>query len=43
MNELVNMVKQAIEEAITHFWELLSPKVSDTLAGSMVDRMEAII
>ena len=37
------MVKKAIEEAITECWELLDPKVFDTLAGSMVDRIEAII
>jgi transposase len=39
----VNMVKKAIVEAITHCWELLNPKVFDTLAGSMVDRIETII
>jgi len=39
----VNVVKGEIEEAITHCWELLDPKVFDTLAGSMVDRIEAII
>jgi len=39
----VNVVKKAIEEAITNCWELLDPKVFDTLAGSMVDRIEAII
>jgi len=36
-------VKKVIEEAITHCWELLDPKVFDYLAGSMVDRIEAII
>jgi len=39
----VNEVKKVIEEAITGCWELLDPKVFDTLAGSMVDRVEAII
>jgi len=36
-------VKKVIEEAITHCWELLDPKIFDSLAGSMVDRIEAII
>jgi len=36
-------VKNVIEEAITHYWELLDPKIFDSLAGSMVDRIEAII
>jgi len=39
----VNVVKKEIEEAITNCWELLDPKVFTTLAGSMVDRIEAII
>ncbi|RPB02212.1 hypothetical protein L873DRAFT_1674165 [Choiromyces venosus 120613-1] len=39
----VDEVKKAIEEAITNCWELLDPKVFDTLAGSMVDRVEEII
>ena len=39
----VNVVKKAIEEAIPNCWELLDPKVFTTLAGSMVDRIEAII
>jgi len=39
----VNVVKKAIEEAITNCWEFLDPKVFTTLAGSMVDRIEAII
>jgi len=39
----VNVVKKAIEEAITDCWELLDPKVFTSLAGSMVDRIEAII
>ena len=39
----VEVVKKAIEEAITNCWELLDSKVFDTLAGSMVDRVEAII
>ena len=39
----VNVGKKAIEEAYTNCWELLDPKVFDTLAGSMVDRIEAII
>jgi len=38
-----DVVKQTIEEAITHFWELLDLKVFDTLAGSMVDRVKPII
>jgi len=36
-------VKNVIEEAISHCWELLDPKISDSLAGSMVDRIEPII
>ena len=36
-------VKNVIEEAITHCWKLLDPKIFDSLAGSMVDRIEAII
>ncbi|KAG0633134.1 ankyrin repeat-containing domain protein [Tuber brumale] len=43
MKSPVNEVKKAIEETITDYWKLLDPKVFDTLAGSMVDRMEAII
>ena len=43
MKGSVNEVKKAIEEAIIHCWELLDPKVFDILAGSMVDRVEAII
>ena len=43
MKGTVNEVKEAIEEAITYCWELLDPKVFDSLAGSMVDRIEAII
>ena len=43
MRSDINVVKNAIEEAITDCWELLDPKVFDTLAGSMVDRIEAII
>jgi len=39
----VNVVKKGIEEAMRNCWELLDPKVFDTLAGSMVDRIEAII
>ena len=35
--------KKVIEEVITHGWKLLDPKVFDSLAGSMVDRIEAII
>ncbi|RPA91581.1 hypothetical protein L873DRAFT_1868353 [Choiromyces venosus 120613-1] len=38
-----DMVKKAIEEAITYCWELLDPKVFDTLAGSMVDMIKATI
>ena len=43
MKGTINEVKEAIEEAITYCWELLDPKVFDSLAGSMVDRIEAII
>jgi len=43
MNVPKDLVKKAIEEAITHCWELLDSNVFDTLAGSMVDRVEAII
>jgi len=39
----VNVVKKAIEKAITNGGELLDPKVFGTLAGSIVDRIEAII
>jgi len=39
----VNVVKKEIEEVITNCWELLGPKVFTALAGSMVDRIEAII
>jgi len=39
----VNVVKKAIEEAITNCWELPDPKVFDTLTGAMVDRIKAII
>jgi len=39
----VNVVKKAIEMAITNRGGLLDTKVSTTLAGSMVDRIEAII
>jgi len=39
----VNVVKKEIEVAITNCWELLDRKVFTTLAGSMVDRIEAII
>jgi len=39
----VNVVKKAIEEAITNCWELLNPKVFTTLVVLMVDRIEAII
>jgi len=39
----VNMVKKAIEEAITNCWELLDLKAFTTLVESMVDRIEAII
>ncbi|RPB02244.1 hypothetical protein L873DRAFT_1787655 [Choiromyces venosus 120613-1] len=38
-----DIVKKVIEEAITYYWELSDPKVFDTLAGSMVDRIKAII
>ncbi|RPA91219.1 hypothetical protein L873DRAFT_1871685 [Choiromyces venosus 120613-1] len=38
-----DMVKKAIEEATTYYWELLDPKVFNTLRGSMVDRIKAII
>jgi len=43
MKGSVNEVKKAMQEAITYCWKLLDPKVFDTLAGSMVDRIEAII
>jgi len=43
MKGSVNEVKKAIEEAITYCWKLLNLKGFDTLAGSMVDRIEAII
>jgi len=36
-------VKNVIEEAINHYWKHLDPKIFDSLAGSMVDRIEAII
>jgi len=38
-----NVVKKAIEEAITNCWKLLDPKVFTTLAGSMVHRIEAMV
>ena len=38
-----DVVKKTIEKAITHCCELLDPKVFDTLAGSMVDRVKAIV
>jgi len=37
-----DMVKKAIEKAITNCWELFDTKVFDTLAGSMVHRVKAI-
>ncbi|RPA97473.1 hypothetical protein L873DRAFT_1690957 [Choiromyces venosus 120613-1] len=43
MKDPEDMVKKTIEEAITYCWKLLDPKVFDTLAGSMVDRIKAII
>ncbi|RPA93086.1 hypothetical protein L873DRAFT_1749288, partial [Choiromyces venosus 120613-1] len=43
MKGLEDMVKKVIEEAITYCWKLLDPKVFDTLAGSIVDRIKAII
>ncbi|RPA97384.1 hypothetical protein L873DRAFT_1691052, partial [Choiromyces venosus 120613-1] len=39
----VDEAKKVIEEVITNCWELLDPRVFDTLAGSMVDRVEEII
>jgi len=39
----LNVVKKAIEKAMTNCWELLDAKIFTTLAGSMVDRIEAII
>ena len=39
----VSVVKKPIEEASTNCWELLDPMVFDNLAGSMVDRIDAII
>ena len=38
-----DVVKKTIEEAVTHCWELLNSKIFDTLAGSIVDRVEVII
>ena len=38
-----DVVKKTIKKAITYFWELLDSKVFNTLTGSMVDRVEAII
>ena len=38
-----HVFKKTIVEAITHCWKLSDPKVFDTLAGSMVDRVKAII
>ncbi|RPA98408.1 hypothetical protein L873DRAFT_1688141 [Choiromyces venosus 120613-1] len=38
-----NIVKKAIKEASAYCWELFDLKVFDTLAGSMVDRIKAII
>ena len=35
-------IKEAIE-VITYCWELLNPKIFDSLEGSIVDRIEAII
>ncbi|RPA92425.1 hypothetical protein L873DRAFT_1709915, partial [Choiromyces venosus 120613-1] len=42
MKGLDDMVKKAIEEAITYCLELLDSKVFDTIAGSIVDRIKAI-
>jgi len=39
----VNVVKKVIEDAITNCWQLLDRNLFDTLAGSMVDRIEEII
>ena len=39
----INVVKKAIEKAITDCWYPLNPEVFDTLAGSTVDRIKAII
>jgi len=38
-----DVVKKTSEDAITHCLELLDPKVFDTWAESMVDRVKAII
>ncbi|RPB02763.1 hypothetical protein L873DRAFT_1801788 [Choiromyces venosus 120613-1] len=38
-----NVVKKTIEETITQYWEHLDSKIFDTLAGSMVGRVGAII
>lgn len=35
--------KKKIEEAFTHCWEMLDSKIFDTLAESMVDRVQAVI
>ena len=43
MKGAVDVIKKGIEEAVTDCWKLLDPKVCDTLAGSMVDRVKAII
>ncbi|RPA88525.1 hypothetical protein L873DRAFT_1725755, partial [Choiromyces venosus 120613-1] len=43
MKGRVDEAKKAIEKAITNCWELVDPKVFDTLARSMVDRVEEII
>ena len=36
-------IRKTIEEAVTHCWELLDPKIFNNLAESMVDRIKAII
>ena len=38
------MVKKAIESLIiTYYWKLLDSKLFDTLAGSMVDKIEQLL
>ncbi|RPA98990.1 hypothetical protein L873DRAFT_1807414 [Choiromyces venosus 120613-1] len=39
----LHLMKGPEHVAITPCWELLDSKVFDTMAGSMVDRVEAII
>ena len=34
-------IRKAIEESVTHYWELLDSKIINNLTESMVDRIEA--